>query len=75
MAHVRTFFSEAVMKEAEALKFSLDTKRKDFREWYTLTIDGPDAKDLDDALSIRTLSNGHVLLGVHIADVSEYVRE
>jgi ribonuclease R len=75
MAHVRTFFPESVEKEAQELQFVLSPKRKDFRDWHTLTIDGSDAKDLDDALSIRTLSNGHVLLWVHIADVSEYVRE
>ncbi len=62
MAHVRTFFPESVEKEAQELQFVLSPKRKDFRDWHTLTIDGSDAKDLDDALSIRTLSNGHVLL-------------
>jgi ribonuclease R len=49
--------------------------RTDFRNWYTLTIDGSDAKDLDDAISIRKEENGDHTLAVHIADVAEYVTE
>lgn len=49
--------------------------RTDFRDWYTLTIDGSDAKDLDDAISIRQEQNGDYTLAVHIADVAEYVTE
>ncbi|HRY97482.1 MAG TPA: ribonuclease R [Bacteroidales bacterium] len=49
-------------------------KRRDFRQVTTLTIDPEDAKDFDDALSLKKLSNGHWEVGVHIADVSHYVK-
>ncbi|MBK9175348.1 MAG: ribonuclease R [Flavobacteriales bacterium] len=49
------------------------TKRRDVRAIPTITIDPDDAKDLDDALSVRRLDNGHWEIGVHIADVSHYV--
>ncbi|HEY0964535.1 MAG TPA: ribonuclease R [Candidatus Paceibacterota bacterium] len=57
---------------ADALK---DPKRKDFRGITTMTIDPVDAKDFDDALSCRVLDNGNIEVGVHIADVSHYVRD
>ncbi|MBI4086395.1 ribonuclease R [Candidatus Kaiserbacteria bacterium] len=57
---------------AEALA---DPKRKDFRGVPTCTIDPADAKDFDDALSFRALPNGNYEIGIHIADVSYYVRE
>lgn len=71
------FFPEDVLEEAERLPDVLDTeeikKRKDCRDIRTFTIDPVDAKDFDDAISIRTLSNGIYEIGVHIADVSYYV--
>ena len=65
--------------EEEAKKIRKPTKkeianRRDFRNVTTFTIDPADAKDFDDALSFRELPNGHVEVGVHIADVSYYVK-
>jgi ribonuclease R len=49
--------------------------REDLRERLTITIDGETARDFDDAVCLEELPNGRLLLGVHIADVSYYVRE
>jgi ribonuclease R len=71
-------FPDGVMEEAQRIPdvISQDeiNKRRDFREILTFTIDPLDAKDFDDALSIRVLKNGNYEIGVHIADVSHYVR-
>lgn len=58
----------------EAQRSVASGQRKDFRGTHTFTIDPFDAKDFDDALSVRTLPNGNTEVGVHIADVSFYVR-
>ncbi|MCF8230583.1 MAG: ribonuclease R [Bacteroidales bacterium] len=71
-------FPQKVEKEAEGISGKVPPgekkKRKDFREVFTCTIDPKDAKDFDDALSIRKLDNGNWEVGVHIADVSHYVK-
>lgn len=70
-------FEDDVMEEAARLPDEITKaeikKRKDIRDVLTFTIDPVDAKDFDDALSIRTLKNGNYEIGVHIADVSHYV--
>jgi len=70
-------FPEEVLEETaripEAIPQSEIAKRRDFRGILTFTIDPVDAKDFDDALSIRVLKNGNYEIGVHIADVSYYV--
>lgn len=72
-------FPPEVMKEAEQVPVRVPADaaegRKDLRDLLTITIDGEDAKDLDDAVSVRKLENGNTELGVHIADVSAYVPE
>ena len=71
------FFPEDVLEESERLPEQLAqteiAERKDCRDVLTFTIDPVDAKDFDDALSIRQLKNGNYEIGVHIADVSHYV--
>ena len=71
-------FPQEVLTEAEVVGIELDVaeieKRRDFRDITTFTIDPVDAKDFDDALSFKRLKNGNIEIGVHIADVSHYVR-
>ena len=72
-------FSEEALKQAAEIPSEPDLEsykgRKDLRGEIIVTIDGDDAKDLDDAVHVRMLDNGNYLLGVSIADVSYYVTE
>ena len=71
-------FSDEVVQFAKSLTDKIDAaevaKRKDYREVLTFTIDPVDAKDFDDAISYQKLANGHLEIGVHIADVSHFVQ-
>ncbi len=73
-----TFFPETSVSEAEAIPREIPAeeikRRRDFRNITTFTIDPVDAKDFDDALSYRKLADGTVEVGVHIADVSHYLK-
>ncbi len=72
-------FPEQVISEAKGIKEEISKKdipnRLDLRNKEIFTIDGEDAKDLDDAINVKKLENGNYELGVHIADVSYYVKE
>ena len=74
-------FPEDVLAEAEAVPDTISEEeivsqgRRDLRGKTIITIDGEDAKDLDDAVNVEILPNGNWLLGVHIADVGYYVKE
>jgi ribonuclease R len=72
-------YPENVIKAAEKISDTIPqeeiAKREDFRKTTTFTIDPKDAKDFDDALSIKQLPNGNYEVGVHIADVTHYVKE
>jgi len=77
-------FPESVQKAAQELfatkenifaNAEKDPKRRDLRNIMTMTIDPVDAKDFDDALSCRKLDSGNIEVGIHIADVSHYVRD
>lgn len=77
--NINTEFPDDVKEEVasmpmEVLESDLDGRR-DLRNMEIFTIDGDDTKDIDDAISINRLPNGHYELGVHIADVSYYVKE
>ena len=72
-------FPEEVLQEAKSINNKVDKKdipnRVDKRDDLVFTIDGEDAKDLDDAISVKKLENGNYVLDVHIADVSYYVKD
>ena len=72
-------FPKGVILEAKSKPKNISEKdikyRKDLRKEIVFTIDGEDAKDLDDAVSVKKLENGNFILNVHIADVSHYVGE
>jgi ribonuclease R len=77
--HLPNVFSSVALAEAERISGEIAdqdlSNRIDLREVTTLTIDGETARDFDDAVSLEELPNGRVRLGVHIADVSYYVRD
>lgn len=70
--------SEEALKEAARIPDTISPqeieRRRDFRDVLTFTIDPEDAKDFDDALSLRTLEDGRLEIGVHIADVTHYLK-
>nr|WP_100400177.1 ribonuclease R [Bacillus sp. FJAT-44742] len=72
-------FPEEVTDHANSISDQIDPQeiegRRDLRDETIVTIDGADAKDLDDAVHVKKLDNGNYILGVHIADVSYYVEE
>ncbi len=72
-------FPRKVLSEADSIPDKVSeeeiAKRRDLRDMNIVTIDGADAKDLDDAISVEKLSNGNYKLGVYIADVTYYVKE
>lgn len=71
-------FPDAVMQQVERIQDEVSSEdmagRMDLRDWQTVTIDGEDAKDLDDAITLTRAGDGY-RLGVHIADVTNYVTE
>ncbi|OJG45819.1 ribonuclease R [Enterococcus hermanniensis] len=76
---IPTQFPEEVQTASEEVPDTISEAdligRRDLRDQQIVTIDGADAKDLDDAVTVRKLANGNYFLGVHIADVSNYVTE
>ena len=75
---IKDTFDEDVMKEVERIPDFVSEEEKvsrtDLRDEVIFTIDGDDTKDIDDAISLKKLENGNYKLGVHIADVSYYVK-
>ena len=78
-AGIKTVFPEEVLLELDDIPDEINKLdypyRRDLTNELIITIDGADAKDLDDAISVKQLDNGNYLLGVYIADVSNYVKE
>lgn len=76
---IKSKFDEATLKQAQEIPETVPEeeleKRRDLTNETIVTIDGEDAKDLDDAVTVKKLDNGNFFLGVHIADVSHYVTE
>ncbi len=72
-------FPDEVLEQANSIPEEINEEdignRRDLRDQVIVTIDGADAKDLDDAVTVSKLENGNYKLGVHIADVSYYVQE
>ena len=77
--NLRNSFSDKIKNELSKIDTTIPEKeikkRKDFREILTFTIDPEDAKDFDDAISINILPNNNIEVGIHIADVSYYVKK
>ena len=76
---IKQEFDKETLREADKIPQSVDTSkldgREDLRDMLIFTIDGDDARDFDDAVSLTLTDNGNYYLGVHIADVSEYVTD